>query len=136
MLSSHEYTKAVDVWSTGCSFGELLSRKVLFPGQQYIDQIKLILNMRGSPDQHTLSLITNEYALKYVKSLPNKEKVNLETLFPNTPPVALDLLDRLLDLNPERRITTEEALKHPFLESLHDDEDEPIFTGNLDFSFE
>lgn len=92
--------------------------------------------MRGSPDQHTLSLITNEYALKYVKSLPNKENVNLETLFPNTPPVALDLLDRLLDLNPERRITTEEALKHPFLESLHDDEDEPIFTGNLDFSFE
>jgi len=32
MLSSHEYTKAVDVWSTGCSFGEVLTGKVLFPG--------------------------------------------------------------------------------------------------------
>lgn len=32
MLSSHEYTKAVDVWSTGCSFGEVLTSKVLFPG--------------------------------------------------------------------------------------------------------
>lgn len=70
MLSSHEYTKAVDVWSTGCSFGEVLSGKVLFPGQNYIEQIVLIINMRGSPDQHTLSQISNEYALKYVKSLP------------------------------------------------------------------
>lgn len=32
MLSSHEYTNAVDVWSTGCSFGEVLAGKVLFPG--------------------------------------------------------------------------------------------------------
>jgi mitogen-activated protein kinase 1/3 len=136
MLSSHEYTKAVDVWSTGCSFGEVLSGKVLFPGQNYIEQIVLIINMRGSPDQHTLSQISNEYALKYVKSLPEKEKVNLETLFPNTPPDALDLIDKLLDMNPERRITTEQALKHPFLASLHDEEDEPVFTGNFDFSFE
>ena len=136
MLSSHEYTKAVDVWSTGCSFGEVLSGKVLFPGQNYIEQIVLIINMRGSPDQHTLSQISNEYALKYVKSLPEKEKVNLETLFPGTPPEALDLIDKLLDMNPERRITTEQALKHPFLASLHDEEDEPVFTGNFDFSFE
>lgn len=136
MLSSHEYTNAVDVWSTGCSFGEVLSGKVLFPGQNYIEQIVLIINMRGSPDQNTLGLISNEYALKYVKSLPEKEKLPLETIFPNTPPEALDLMDKLLDMNPERRITTEQALKHPFLASLHDEEDEPVFTGNFDFTFE
>lgn len=136
MLSSHEYTNAVDVWSTGCSFGEVLSGKVLFPGQNYIEQIVLIINMRGTPDQHTLGLISNEYALKYVKSLPDKEKVPLDTLFPNAPPEALDLIDRLLDMNPERRITTEEALKHPFLASLHDEDDEPVFSGYFDFSFE
>jgi mitogen-activated protein kinase 1/3 len=136
MLSSHEYTNAVDVWSTGCSFGEVLSGKVLFPGQNYIEQIVLIINMRGTPDQHTLGLISNEYALKYVKSLPDKEKVPLDTLFPNAPPEALDLIDKLLDMNPERRITTEEALKHPFLASLHDEDDEPVFSGYFDFSFE
>lgn len=136
MLSSHEYTNAVDIWSTGCSFGEVLSGKVLFPGQNYIEQIVLIINMRGTPDQHTLGLISNEYALKYVKSLPDKEKVPLDTLFPNAPPEALDLIDKLLDMNPERRITTEEALKHPFLASLHDEDDEPVFSGYFDFSFE
>lgn len=45
-------------------------------------------------------------------------------------------MDKLLDMNPERRISTEQALKHPFLASLHDEEDEPVFTGNFDFTFE
>ena len=49
---------------------------------------------------------------------------------------ALDLLDRMLDLNPETRIKVEEALNHPFLESMHDPEDEPCFEGSIDFTFE
>jgi serine/threonine protein kinase len=43
------------------------------------------------------------------------------------PAQAIDLLDKMLDLNPETRIKVEEALKHPFLESMHDEEDEPVF---------
>jgi hypothetical protein len=42
----------------------------------------------------------------------------------------------MLDLNPARRITVEDALKHPFLETMHDPEDEPSFEGTIDFSFE
>ena len=57
-------------------------------------------------------------------------------VFPDVPPEALDLIDRMLDLNPNRRISVDEALQHPFLASLHDPEDEPVFTGTLDFSFE
>ena len=48
----------------------------------------------------------------------------------------MDLLDRMLDLNANRRITVDEALKHPFLESMHDPEDEPTFEGQIDFTFE
>ena len=48
----------------------------------------------------------------------------------------LDLLDKMLIINPAKRITAEEALKHPYLESLHDDADEPVFKGELDFNFE
>lgn len=57
-------------------------------------------------------------------------------MFPNLPADALDLLDKMLDMNPIRRITAEQALQHPFLESMHDPDDEPVFTGTLDFSFE
>lgn len=136
MLSSHEYSHQVDIWSTGCSLGEVLSGRIMFPGQHYIEQINLIINSRGSPDAATRAQITNEYALKYVESLPEKPKQNLADLFPNQPPEALDLLDRMLDMNPKTRITVSEALEHEFLENLHDPEDEPEFEGTIDFSFE
>lgn len=136
MLSSHEYSKAVDMWSAGCSFAEIMNGKILFPGQHYIEQINLIINLRGTPDPKTKEQIINEYALKYIESLPPKDKVPLAELFPGYPKEAHDLLDKMLDLNPGSRITVDEALKHPFLESMHDPEDEPDFEGSLDFSFE
>jgi serine/threonine protein kinase len=92
--------------------------------------------LRGTPDPETRKLISNEYALKYVESLPEKAKVPLKELIPDAPAEALDLLDRMLDLNPNTRITINEALEHPFLASLHDEEDEPTFKGTCDFSFE
>lgn len=74
--------------------------------------------------------------MKFVNSLPPKEKVDLTELFPGSPPLALDLLDKLLNMNPKDRIEIEEALRHPFLELLHDPDDEPIFEGTIDFGFE
>jgi len=115
MLSSHEYAKAVDIWSAGCSFAEVMNGKILFPGQHYIEQINLIINLRGSPNAKTKEQISNEYALKYIESLPQKEKVALDELFPGYPKEALDLLDKMLDLDPTARIKVEEALEHPFL---------------------
>ena len=57
-------------------------------------------------------------------------------MFPTFPKEAHDLLDRMLDLNPVTRIRVDEALKHAFLESMHDPDVEPEFEGYLDFSFE
>lgn len=136
MLSSHEYSKAVDMWSAGCSLAEIISGRILFPGQHYIEQVNLIINVRGTPSEDTKKQISNEYALKYIESLPVKDKVPLAELFPTSHPDALDILDRMLDLNPHSRITVEESLKHPFLESMHDPEDEPSFEGTIDFTFE
>jgi len=53
MLSSHEYSKKIDIWSVGCSFAEVMSGKIIFPGQHYIEQINLIINLRGTPDEAT-----------------------------------------------------------------------------------
>ena len=124
------------MWSAGCSFAEIMNGKILFPGQHYIEQINLIINLRGTPNAKTKEQISNEYALKYIESLPPKEKVPLEEMFPGYPREAIDLLDRMLDLDPIARIKVEEALEHPFLEDMHDPEDEPVFEGTIDFSFE
>ena len=53
MLSSHIYTKKVDLWSAGCTLGEVLSGKTMFPGENYINQVTLILNLRGSMNAKT-----------------------------------------------------------------------------------
>ena len=49
------YTTAVDMWSVGCIFAELLQRKVMFPGDDYMDMLRLIIEcvgaLRDSPDQ-------------------------------------------------------------------------------------
>ncbi len=124
------------MWSGGCTLAEIISGRILFPGQHYIEQVNLIISVRGTPDDETKKQISNEYALKYIDSLPVKEKVPLQELFPGGTPDCLDLLDKMLDLNPSRRMTVEDALTHPFLETMHDPEDEPSFEGAIDFTFE
>lgn len=42
----------------------------------------------------------------------------------------------MLDLDPNKRITVQDAIRHKYLENLHDPEDEPLFEGSIDFSFE
>lgn len=92
--------------------------------------------MRGTPDEATKAQISNDFALTYVNSLPAKSKVDLKEIFPGQPAGALDLLDKLLNLNQNERIEIVDALRHPFLEVLHDSDDEPVFDGEIDFSFE
>lgn len=126
-------TKAIDVWSVGCIFAELLGRKTLFPGQNYLNQLDLILDVLGTPDEDQVRGC--EKAKTYLRQLPWRPKKPFSQLYPHANRDALDLLERLLDFNPETRITVEEALAHRYLASLHDEEDEPT-AETFDFSFE
>mmetsp|Transcript_26828 Transcript_26828/g.43816 ORF Transcript_26828/g.43816 Transcript_26828/m.43816 type:complete len:375 (+) Transcript_26828:122-1246(+) len=136
MLSSREYTKAIDVWSTGCIFAELLGRKPLFPGKDYIHQLNLIIEVLGSPSEEDISWIEMEKARKFIRDRPVKPKIPFQKLYPHANPLSLDLLEKMLVFNPKKRITVEEALEHPYLESLHDPSDEPIAHAIFNFDFE
>lgn len=69
--------------------------------------------------------IKSRRAREYIRSLPFKKKTPWRSMFPASSDLALDLLDRLLAFNPAKRITVEEALRHPYLEPYHDPDDEP-----------
>ncbi|RMZ91789.1 hypothetical protein DV736_g983, partial [Chaetothyriales sp. CBS 134916] len=125
MLTFKEYTKAIDVWSVGCILAEMLSGKPLFPGKDYHHQLTLILDVLGTPTMEDYYGIKSRRAREYIRSLPFKKKIPLKALFPKTSDLALDLLEKLLAFNPAKRITVDEALKHPYLEPYHDPDDEP-----------
>jgi len=133
MLSCQQYSKAVDVWSVGCILAELIARKPLFPGDDYIHQLQLITQKLGSPDPEDMGFIRSERARRFMTRLPHSPKVPWEDLFPSANPLALDLLDKMLVFNPAKRITVNAALKHKYLEALHCEEDEPVAKFKFDF---
>ena len=138
MLSSHHYCKKIDVWSVGCSFAELLTKKFLFPGENYIAQIKLIIEALGSPSEEDLNFISNESAKKYVRDLGKIKKKSIEKIVNYPYPLALDLLDKMLVFNPEKRISIEDALNHPYLKNIREGIEDPVYKGtlNLDFDYD
>ena len=60
----------------------------------------------------------------------------LKEVYPKAPRKALDLLTKMLVINPRKRITVEQALKHPYLNKYHDPDDEPICIPSFNFDFE
>lgn len=123
ILNASEYTKAIDIWSVGCIIAELLGRTPLFPGEDFLDQVQRIISVSGTPTSNDMMFIGNKDAIKYIKSLPKRTKQRWEKLFPNITPELSDLLSRMLCFNPDKRITAEEALQHPFFEEYAEEVD-------------
>jgi serine/threonine protein kinase len=83
-------------------------------------------------------MIPREKYRLLAKQLPRRPGKQFEKLFPTASPMAIDLLRKLLTFDASKRITVEEALRHPFLSSLHFPDDEPLSVPvqRLDFEFE
>jgi len=136
LLSCAEYSVAIDVWSCGCILAELLGRKPLFPGKDYVHQLNLITKVIGTPDEQDLYFVTSDKARRYLRQLPYSKPMDFKRLYPEANPLACDLIEKMLIFNPEKRINVEECLKHPYLASLHDTNDEPVANAPFTFAFE
>ena len=120
-------SKEIDVWSIGCVFFELLQdipRRPVFPGKNYLNQLDLILSFTGTPKEE--DIFACDKAKFYLKKLPLKLKTKL-TNHPSIPktanPVALDLLQKMLEWSPKKRISVEDAMKHEYFQELYDERD-------------
>uniref|UniRef100_A0AAY5JZA8 Mitogen-activated protein kinase n=1 Tax=Esox lucius TaxID=8010 RepID=A0AAY5JZA8_ESOLU len=136
MLSLHHYSLAIDLWSVGCIFAEMLGRKQLFPGKHYVHQLQLILSVLGTPPEGVIGAIGADRVRSYVRSLPLRNPVPLAKLYPQAEPAALDLLAAMLRFDPRERIGVSQALEHPYLSKYHDQDDEPICVPAFDFEFD
>ncbi|KAI3772436.1 hypothetical protein L6452_03622 [Arctium lappa] len=136
LLNSSDYTAAIDVWSVGCIFMELMNKKPLFAGKDHVHQMRLLTELLGTPTESDLRFIRNEDAKRYLAQLPQHPRKSLAKTFPHVHPLAIDLVDKMLTMDPTKRITVEDALDHPYLARLHDVADEPICLDPFSFEFE
>ncbi|KAI9448990.1 CMGC/MAPK/ERK protein kinase [Russula earlei] len=108
MLSFANYASAINVWSVG-----------------YVDQLNQILHYLGTPR-----------AQDYIHSLPIRPRVPFAQMFPHVNPLALDLLTKMLNFDPAKRIACEQVLERPYLAIWHDPTDEAICPAKFDLFFE
>ena len=136
MVNSKGYNKSIDIWAVGCILAEMISNRPIFPGKHYLDQLNHIMGVLGSPTQEDLASILNDKARCYLASLPFRPKIPFTKVYPQADPKAVDLLERMLTFNPNKRITVTEALQHPYLSQYYDPEDEPVASEPFDFHME
>jgi len=136
LVENPSYTTAIDVWATGCIFAEMLGRKALFPGRDYLHQLRLIIDVLGTPTEEDLKCIANVQAVQFLRTLPVKARKPWSELFPNAAPQALDLLGRMLVFNPAKRCSMEDCLTCEYLAPLHQNRALPSTEDKFSFGFE
>jgi len=135
LLGNKKYTASIDMWSVGTILAELLSRKPLLPGKNYVEMLQMINSYIGTPTRDDVPF-ASEKAMRFIDTLPRTSPRDWKTVFPKANPLAIDLLSKLLVWNPEKRLSAAECLAHPYMAELHDPDDEPICESVFDFSFE
>lgn len=121
LLGEERYGPAIDVWSCGCILGELFLKKPLFQANVEMLQLEAISRICGTPTPAVWPSVIKLplwHTLKPKK--PHRRCVREEFSF--MPGPALDLLDKMLELDPEKRITASDALKSTWLKDVHPDQ--------------
>lgn len=124
LLACDEYDAAIDMWSVGCVIAELYSRRAIFPGKDVKNQIEIICAAVGKPTLDDLHFVTNRKAREFLMRLPPTSRLDLRKLMPGACPAAIDLVDRLLQFDPRKRLSAVDALSHPYVCEYRDIESE------------
>ncbi|ELU07082.1 hypothetical protein CAPTEDRAFT_214926 [Capitella teleta] len=117
LMGTRHYSYAVDLWSVGCIFAELLSRRILFQAQTPIQQLDLITDLLGTPardDMRTACDAARQHVMRQKHKPPTLAA--LYTLSNHATHEAVHLMCRLLVFDPAKRIAAAEALAHPYLD--------------------
>ncbi|RHY36543.1 hypothetical protein DYB38_008440, partial [Aphanomyces astaci] len=119
IFGATDYSTAIDVWSLGCVFGELLLGSPLFPGESGVDQLVEIIKVLGTPTRDQIEAMNpnyTEFQFPQIQAHPWSKVFRSRT-----PPEAIDLIAKMLEYDPIKRIKPLEAAAHPFFDELRQD---------------
>eukprot|EP00792_Barthelona_sp_PAP020_P004630 TRINITY_DN2249_c0_g1_i1.p1 TRINITY_DN2249_c0_g1~~TRINITY_DN2249_c0_g1_i1.p1 ORF type:complete len:362 (-),score=76.50 TRINITY_DN2249_c0_g1_i1:164-1249(-) len=111
LLIGAKYTNAVDIWAVGCVFAEMVTGEPLFPGDSELDMLSQVCSIAGSLIPEHIDLLKKNpifanFIIKH-EGFPYGLRSRMN-------PIAFSLLVRLLDTDPDNRITAAQALQHPY----------------------
>ncbi|EGO28279.1 hypothetical protein SERLADRAFT_458677 [Serpula lacrymans var. lacrymans S7.9] len=113
LLGASTYSTAVDIWSVGCIFAELLLKEPLFQAKTEIELLGMIQELLGPSTNSLLSessLSSPGRSMNFSSSHPRRLQQRLDHLAGS----ATDLIRSLLTYNPRKRVRADEALEHPY----------------------
>jgi mitogen-activated protein kinase 1/3 len=100
------------------------------------DQLNVIFDVIGTPSEEDMEFVTDPNGILYLKSLKRRSKRNIKVKFPGSTDDALELLGNMLEFNPTKRVTVNQALDHSFFKEIRAVEKEQEADFNLEFEFE
>ncbi|XP_011405303.2 PREDICTED: cyclin-dependent kinase 2-like [Amphimedon queenslandica] len=112
LLGSQYYSTPVDIWSIGCIFAEMVTKRPLFPGDSEIDQLFRIFRTLGTPDESVWPGISS--FPDYKSSFPKWPRQNLQRIVKSLDTLGINLLEQMLCYEPCKRITAINGMRHPF----------------------
>eukprot|EP00440_Ansanella_granifera_P070785 gb/GFBE01076819.1/.p1 GENE.gb/GFBE01076819.1/~~gb/GFBE01076819.1/.p1 ORF type:complete len:441 (+),score=112.88 gb/GFBE01076819.1/:1-1323(+) len=166
ILLQENYTEAIDIWSVGCIYAELLGmlegtrtedRGPLFPGSSCFplspdhkhktdyryhtrgkhDQLNMIFNLLGTPSDADVAELEREDARRYINCFAKRDGEGLKSKFPHVDADSVDILDKMLRFNPVSRMSVTQALDHClFKESIRDPSKEVTAPSLVSLEFE
>ncbi|KAL4240861.1 Cell division protein kinase 1 [Mactra antiquata] len=116
LLGSQRYSTPVDIWSVGCIFAEMVTKRPLFHGDSEIDQLFRIFRTLSTPTEECWPGVTS--LPDYKPSFPNWKTVQLQSSVKQLDSQGLDLLQKMLIYDPAVRLSARLALKHPYFADL------------------
>jgi cyclin-dependent kinase len=124
LLGGRQYSTGVDMWSIGCIFAEMITRKPLFPGDSEIDEIFKIFRVLGTPNEDIWPGVSSLPDFK--TTFPKWSRKPLDKVVQGLDQCGIDLLEELLAYDPAMRISAKRAIMHPYFdvhETLSNDRD-------------
>ncbi|KAL1311917.1 hypothetical protein HN51_038595 [Arachis hypogaea] len=115
LLGATHYSMAVDMWSVGCIFAELVAKQALFPGDSELQQLLHIFRLLGTPNEEVWPGVSK---LMNWHEYPQWNPQELYMAVPTLDDQGVDLLSQMLQYEPSKRISAKKAMEHPYFHDL------------------